>query len=176
MIEIMLKHFSQFHPSKRKFDQGEYLFHLGDRVKSLFVITEGFAQLIRYHENGHAAILQRAGPESILAEASLFTSHYHCDAIALSQVEVMLVSRAAVQNLFYDDRDFAKAWSIHLGKEVRSARMRAEILSLKTVAQRLDAWVADKGAPPERGQWKFVAEDIGVSPEALYREMALRHR
>ena len=174
MIEIMLEHFTKLHPTSRKFDQGEYLFHLGDRVKSIFIITQGLAQLIRHHENGNAVILQRAGPKSILAEASLFTSLYHCDAIAMSRLEVMFISRTAVQELFYDDSDFAKAWTIHLGKEVRSARLRAEILSLKTVTQKLDAWLADRGALPERGRWKMVAEDICVSPEALYREIARR--
>jgi CRP/FNR family transcriptional regulator, dissimilatory nitrate respiration regulator len=60
----------------------------------------------------------------------------------------------------------------HLGKEVRSARLRAEILTLKTVAERLDAWLADRETLPDKGRWKVAAHEIGTSPEAFYREIA----
>lgn len=63
---------------------------------------------------------------------------------------------------------------MHLSREVRNARQRAEILSLRTVADRLDAWLAENGDMPEKGLWKNVAEEIGASPEALYREIARR--
>jgi hypothetical protein len=48
-------------------------------------------------------------------------------------------------------------------------------VSLKTVAERLDAWLAlhDDGLPP-KGQRLRVASEIGVTPEALYRELARR--
>ena len=80
-----------------------------------------------------------------------------------------------MQQLFFADQDFAKAWAMHLSGEVRNARLRSEILTLKTVAERLDAWLADRGQLPERGNWKAIAQEIGTSPEALYREIA-RHR
>jgi len=46
---------------------------------------------------------------------------------------------------------------------------------LKTVAARLDAWLAfhDNQLPP-RGKRVEFAREIGVSPEALYRELARR--
>ena len=70
---------------------------------------------------------------------------------------------------------FSEAWTRHPAHEVQRARLHAEILSLKTVAARLDAWVAwNDGIAPEKGEWKPVAEQIGVSPEALYRELAKR--
>jgi hypothetical protein len=43
------------------------------------------------------------------------------------------------------------------------------------VAERLDAWIAwNDGNSPEKGEWKLVANQIGVSPEALYREIGKR--
>jgi len=73
-----------------------------------------------------------------------------------------------------DDRDFSHAWSAHLATEVQRARLHAEIVSLTTVAARLNAWLAWNGPLPEKGEWSAVAEQIGVSPEALYRELARR--
>jgi hypothetical protein len=53
----------------------------------------------------------------------------------------------------------------------------AETVSLRTVAQRLDAWLAwNEDRLPGKGEWKAVAEEISVSPEALYRELAARRR
>ena len=81
-----------------------------------------------------------------------------------------------MQHLFFTNQDFARAWVTHLAGEVRDARLRAEILTLKTVAERLDAWLADSGRLPEKGGWKAIAREIGTSPEALYREIARRRQ
>lgn len=174
MIRIMFKDLDNLRQITRSFRKGQYLFHRDDRVKSMFLIQDGAAQLVRHHPNGTAVVLQRATAGSILAEASLFTSKYHCDAIAASQVMACLISRTAMQQLFFTNQDFAKAWATHLASEIRSARFRSEILTLKTVAERLDAWLADKGQMPEKGNWKAIAQEIGTSSEALYREIARR--
>ena len=174
MIKIMLEYLGNLRQIKRSFRQDQYLFHRDDRVKSMFLIESGTAQLIRHHPNGSAVVLQRASPDSILAEASLFTPKYHCDAIATLPVVAYQVSRTAMQQLFFTNQDFAKAWATHLAGEVRDARLRAEILTLKTVAERLDAWLADRSRLPGKGNWKAIAQEIGTSPEALYREIARR--
>ena len=143
-------------------------------MKSIFLIETGAALLIRHHPNGSAIVLQRATPGTILAEASLFTTKYHCDAVAASPVLARLVSRTAMQHLFFTNPEFAEAWVTHLADEVRGARLRAEILTLKTVAERLEAWIADHGSLPHKGGWKSLAQEIGTSPEALYREIGRR--
>jgi CRP-like cAMP-binding protein len=103
MIEIMLEYLNVLRHIKRSFREGQHLFHRDDRVTSMFLIELGTAQLIRYHPNGSAVVLQRANPGSVLAEASLFTPEYHCDAIAISLVEARIVSRTAMQQLFHNN-------------------------------------------------------------------------
>jgi CRP/FNR family transcriptional regulator, dissimilatory nitrate respiration regulator len=104
-------------------------------------------------------VILRASARSILAEASLFSKAYHCDGVAVSKTVARILSKPAMQQLFYKDRDFAKAWSMHLAGEVRHARLRAEILSFRTVAEKLDAWIADRGHAPEKGNWR---KQIGI--------------
>ena len=60
-------------------------------------------------------------------------------------------------------------------QHVKTQRLRSqlEILRLKRVAELLDAWLA-LNAPPAKGGWIDVAHTIGVSPPALYRELARR--
>ena len=75
------------------------------------------------------------------------------------------------------DPYFAEAWGRYLAHELQKARLHAEILSIKTVAKRLDAWIASHGGEtPRKGEWKVVASEIGITPEAVYREMARRRR
>jgi CRP-like cAMP-binding protein len=174
MIFIMLSQIELLPHLTRIFRKGQYLFHQRDHVASMFFIETGEVRLIRRHGDGSAVILQRASEGSFLAEASLFTDEYHCDAIASARTSVRVIPRAKMRALFQNNSDFAQAWSSHLGNEVRRARLRAEILSLKTVAERLDAWIANSGQLPIKGKWKSVAQEIGTSAEALYREIASR--
>ena len=172
----MFDHLRNLRQIEWSYSEGQYLFHRDESVKSMFLIASGAAHLIRHHSNGSAVILQRANAGSVLAEASLFTPEYHCDAIATSEVVARLISKAAMQKLFFSDQGFARAWAAHLAEEVRNARQHAEILSMKTVSERLDAWLADKEFLPDKGNWRALAEEIGTTPEALYREMARRRK
>ena len=174
MIEIMLNQIQTLSHRRQVFRRGQYLFHQGDPVVSMFLIESGEARLLRRQRNGGAIVLQRALPGSFLAEASLFTASYHCDATATTRISARLISRLTMRKFFENDPAFAAAWASHLADEVRRARLRAEILAFKTVAERLAAWIAAKGAFPPKGTWKIVAQEIGTSPVALYREIAQR--
>lgn len=143
----------------------------------MFLVTDGCVHLIRYQADGNAAVLQRSGPATVLAEASVFSERYHCDAVATTITRALLVPVAEVRRLLDHDPDFAREWSIHLSRELQSARKRAEIAALRTVTDRLDAWITwNDGRLPAKGDWRELAEEIGVSPEALYREMSRRRR
>jgi CRP-like cAMP-binding protein len=174
MIEIMLEHIQILPQRHRTFRKGQYLFHQGDSVVSMFLIESGEARLLRRQRG--VIVLQRALPGSFLAEASLFTASYHCDATATTRVSARLISRLSMRKLFENDPAFASAWASHLADEVRGARQRAEILAFKTVAERFDAWIAAKEQFPPKGTWKTVAQEIGTSPESLYREIARRRQ
>jgi hypothetical protein len=49
----------------------------------------------------------------------------------------------------------ARSWARHLAQELQRTRAIAEMLSLKTVAERLESWIAlnDGGLPP-KGRWR----------------------
>lgn len=174
MIDIMTGWFQSLPHQQRTYTGRRYLFRRDDPVQSMFLIEAGSVRLVRTHRGGGAVVLQRASAGSILAEASLFTPKYHCDAMGAEFVTATVVARHALHRLFLTNPEFAQAWAMHLSGEVRRARRRAEILSLRTVAERLDAWIAENGKLPDKGQWKSVAMEIAASPEALYREIAKR--
>ena len=139
-----------------------------------FVLT-GAIHLVRYQGDGSVLILQRAGPGSILAEASLYSGIYHCDAVAFGATDTRTYPKAGLKKLLAKSPEFSDVWANYLALELQRSRQRSEILSLRTVSERFDAWIAwNGGNSPEKGEWKLVASQIGVSPEALYREIAKR--
>lgn len=179
MIAIMpmplVSYFATLPHGERHLNPGAFLFHQGDPVARLFLVVEGGVELVRHQQDGTTVILQRAGEGAITAEASVFSTAYHCDAVAIAPTRVLSAPMAEVRELFARSPEFAEAWARHLTTEVQRARLRSEILTLRTVAERLDAWVAGQGQDlPAKGEWKSLARQIGVSPEALYRELARR--
>jgi CRP/FNR family transcriptional regulator, dissimilatory nitrate respiration regulator len=179
MIAIMSEGFEsqlgEIRGREMTFAPGQHLFHLSDQVKVIHLVLEGAIQLLRHQADGSLLVLQRAGPGAIVAEASLYSNSYHCDAIALVATRTIGFPKKAIRARLTTNPKFAEAWARHLAHEVQRARLQAEILSLKTVAARFDAWIAwNDDVEPHKGEWKVIADQIGVSPEALYRELAKR--
>ena len=157
------------------FDAGQFLFARGDKVSRMYQVVHGEVRLMRHQRDGTALVVQRAGSGCLVAEASLFADRYHCDALAARPGRARSFSRQSMKARLATDSTFAQAWMVYLASEVQSARARIEILSLKTVSSRLEAWLAwNDGALPAKGTWKSIAAEIGVSAEALYREFGRR--
>ncbi|WP_189607876.1 Crp/Fnr family transcriptional regulator [Saccharospirillum salsuginis] len=158
-------------------DEGQRLFSRGDPIRWLYIVRAGEVHLIRHLEAGQELVMSRSGPDSMVAEGSMFSDRYHCDAISMGPSRLSRFERGAVQARISADPDAIRAWSQWLTHSLQAARTRAEILSLKTVQERLEAWFAlDPESEKSPSTWKSVANEIGVSPEALYRELARRKR
>lgn len=174
MSDRIIRFFTSAPQREKRLEPDGCLFHEGDVVRHLYFVAEGEVQLVRHQRNGAAVILQRATTGKVIAEASVFSAHYHCDAIARTTARLNYVTKDDFLGRFRSDPDFAQVWAARLSREVQTTRLRSEILSLKTVAQKLDAWITWNGTLPEKGEWNQIALQIGVSPEALYSEMARR--
>ncbi len=159
---------------RREVCAGATLFHLGDPIRSMHLVQSGVVQLARHNVGGVALILQRAAAGAMLAEASLFADRYHCAAVATEDAVVRVIPRGELTRKLETDSAFSLIWARHLAQEVQRTRLHCEIISMKTVSSRFDAWLSWHGAMPPKGQWGTLASDIGVSPAALYREIAKR--
>lgn len=151
---------------------GQTLFRTGDAVRHVHVVLEGSVRLVRHQASGSAVVLQRAQAGQWLAEASLFATRYHCDAVSDDGARLARIDKPRLAQAQREDGRWAMELAAHLAGEVQRARARAELLALRTVRERLDAWRALHGELPARGRWIALAQEIGVTPEALYRELA----
>jgi CRP-like cAMP-binding protein len=151
------------------------LFHRGDAIRHLFVVEHGIIHLVRHQEDGTPTVMQRAQSGDLVAEASMFAAHYHCDAIAMAYTVLRRLPMRYVQARLAEDAAFARACAVHFAHEVHRMRVRSEIMGMKRVSGRLDAWLSLRPLPP-KGEWAMLADDLGVTREALYRELARRRR
>ena len=153
---------------------GEMVFLTGQDVENIFMVGAGRVQLQRHTIHGACLILQDAGPGTVLAEASAYSVTYHCNAMVTEAATLSALPKVAFLAALRDHPDLAQAWSALLARAVQAARVRSEIRSLPKVAERLDAWLSEGHVLPDKGRWQDVAAELGVTREALYRELARR--
>ena len=174
MISIMSKWIQIFDDaSVRALAQGDVLFRRDDPVRSMYLVRSGAVALERPLIDGGHLILHVAGPKTILAEASLFAETYHCNAVARIDASVAVLSRISFLAALRRWPDAAMSMIDTHAKAIQAQRARIEILRLRRVSDRLDAWLELHGEP-RKGEWINVADQIGVSPPALYRELTRR--
>lgn len=176
MITIMRTELSPLFASARaaRFAPGAPLFATDGPIGEMFMVQLGAVQLVRHTSTGTRLILQTAGPGDILAEASAYSERYHCDAVAVETAEVAALPRARFLSALDETPALAAAWATRLAHGMQAARLRAEIRTLPRLADRLTAWLDAGNALPARGRWQDVAAELGVTREALYRELARR--
>lgn len=157
-------------------EMGKTLFHLGEPVKSMYMVINGKIDLIRHSKFGSPITLHRAVSDQILAEASAYSSSYHCDAVASAPSNILAISVAEFCNRLNKNSELSKEWASYLAHALQRARMNAEIRTLRTVEERLDTWLSLGNQFPPKGEWQYLASVLGVTPAALYRELSNRRK
>ena len=116
---------------KRTLDADTYPFHQNDTVQSLYVVMKGLIELTRYQEHGESIVLQRARQHSILAEASVYSERYHCDAIVKIPSIVIEIPKRRFRDKLNNDQIFTELWTTHLAREMQSARYESGMVSIQ---------------------------------------------
>ncbi len=176
MIAIMRQSISMLFQDARAspLADGETLFVTGQEVTTICMVRSGSIHLLRHTTHGAQMVLQNAGAGAVVAEASAYSQRYHCDAAASGESVVASVPKERFLAALATDPTLAANWSELLARSVQAARLRAEIRSLPKVADRLDAWLGEGNRLPDKGRWQDVAAELGVTREALYRELSRR--
>jgi CRP-like cAMP-binding protein len=157
--------------------RGEPLFRRDDAAVGIFEVEEGRVRLCRFDPSGREVLLHLAGPGGLLAEASLFSRTYQCDAIAATNARVRLYPRRALLAEFRSNPRAAQAFAASLAHELMSLRTRLELRNIRSASDRLQSWLAlnaghDGRTVTLKGSVKDLATELGLTHEALYRAVA----
>lgn len=140
----------------------------------MLFVSQGEVVLQRLGAQGEIVVLQRT-QHGFIAEASLHSTRYHCDAVVTRSGEVVSIPLEAIRKALHSDPDFAGRWIAMLNQEVKRLRAQCERLSKKGVKERLLHLIETEG---NNGQLalgsdlKSLAAELGVTHEALYRAVA----
>ncbi|PCH51365.1 MAG: hypothetical protein COC17_01770 [Hyphomicrobiales bacterium] len=176
MIDIMLDWRDHFKDGRViKLVKGDAVFRSEDEISSAYLVISGSVSLERVLPNGDKLVLNVAHCGNLLAEASLFTTHYHCDGIVLEETQIYKLKRADLLKRLEDKPQSLLQMMQDNTAEIKRLRNQIEILRHQRVAERLDAWLLFNETNDET-LWVYVATEIGVSAPALYRELAKRKK
>jgi CRP-like cAMP-binding protein len=161
----------------RNVPAGQTLFRAGDRTVGLYEVLRGKLRLVRYDRSGREAILQSASAGDTLAEASLYVSTYHCDAIATTDALVRLYPKKMVLAELKRDPKLAQSFTARLAQQVMGLRTRLERRNIHSARDRVRHFLAvnlgtDGRTVTLSGTVKDLAADLGLTHEALYRTLA----
>lgn len=153
---------------------GEPVFRRGARPGRMLWVLEGEIRLVRRSRNGAEIVLQRAH-SGFVAEASLESPRYHCDALAASDSRLLAFPIEPFKRALGHDETFRAFWMARLVREVRSLRSQCERLALRGAADRIEHYIESEGRNGRlelartRKAW---AAELGLTHEALYRALA----
>jgi CRP-like cAMP-binding protein len=162
---------------ERRLARGAALFRAGDPALGLVIVVSGRLELVRTSAEGRRAVLHRAGPGDTFAEASLFETHHHCDALAAAPSLVQVFPAAELRRAAAADPELSWRIAAHLAARLVAARARAERLALPHAADRILDALHGLPAEPDGTRrlgrpWKTLAAELGLSHEATYRALA----
>lgn len=154
--------------------KGDSLFQQRQRPRYMHFVVGGEIVLERIGEGGDPVVLQRVR-QGFVAEASLQSGSYHCDAVVTSPGRAIAVPIEPLKAELAINSAFALRWIGMLNAEVRRLRAQCERMSLKGVGERLLHMVETEGVDgrlPIGSGLKSLATELAVSHEALYRAVA----
>ena len=108
-------------------------------------------------------------PGDLVAEASLFSPKYHCDAVAVTDARVRLYPKKALLAEFRRDPKRPSAFMAMLARELMALRTRLEQRNLRSASARVQHHLAlNTGADGRtvtlRGTIKDLAAELGLDP------------
>lgn len=154
--------------------KNERVFIAGAMPAWMFYVVSGEVTLERNGLHGESVVLQRTR-HGFISEASLKVARYHCDAVAITDTNVIKVPVKEIAQALDKDPAFAGRWISMLNGEVRRLRLHLERLSMKSIRERLIHLIETEG---KDGQYatpsglKTLAGELGVTHEALYRAVS----
>lgn len=157
----------------QSFAAGETIFRQGSRPAAMLCVLAGEVRLVRRSRDGAEVVLQRSRG-GFIAEASLESKTYHCDAVAAAPGRLLRFPMKAFREALEHDPSFRSAWIAQLAREVRKLRGQCERLSLRGAAERILHYIEAEGTggtlalAQSRKAW---AAELGLTHEALYRTL-----
>ena len=149
--------------------KGERLFLQGDRTRFMAYVESGGLKLVRHLAVGTEIVVHNANTGQTVAEAAIFSTHYHCDCLATEDTDLILISLDAIKNALNSDQVFSNLLLARLARQVVSLRARLELVAIPSAKARVLLAVSEG---LHTGTIRTLAAQIQLSPEATNRALS----
>lgn len=167
-------------PDHRSLAAGAALFRQGDTSFGIFLLVSGRIRLQRITPDGVAVSIHLARPGELFAEASLFSEHYHCDAVAEVGSDVWVYPKEQLSQSLHTKPEALWAFTRELARRLQELRLRYELKQIRSATERvlqlLRMRSGKDGVYTIAGSLKDLAADVGLTHEAFYRALAALER
>jgi len=163
-------------PDHRSLPAGAALFRQGDTSFGIFLLIGGRIRLQRITPDGAAVSIHLARPGELFAEASLFSEHYHCDAVAEVDSDIWIYPKEQLSRSLHTKPKALWAFARELARRLQELRLRYELKQIRSAPERvlqlLRMRCGKDGVFGIAGSLKDLAADVGLTHEAFYRALA----
>ena len=165
----------------RRLSAGERLFSQGQATDGIYFIESGVMRLERRTIDGRLAVVHTGRAGQFLAEASLFSDTYHCDATAVAASLVRRFPKHLVLAAFASEPERSRPFLAALARQVQALRLLLELRDVRTVRERLLLFLELNCDPQTRafqveGHYQDLGNVLGITREALYRALGRLER
>lgn len=160
---------------------GQVLFAQHEQAEAVFVLQSGHIQLVNYTEDGHQINHYSVRAGESFAEVALFNQTYVCTAIATAPSCILVLPKQPFLMALKSYPDLAEMFIEQLARHLHQTKILLELRSIRSAQRRvlhylqlnvqLDGITVDFDRP-----LKEIADDLGLTPEALSRALKQLHQ
>lgn len=161
--------------SHRHINKGEFIFHAGENIHSLFVIHRGKVKITRYSEEGKEQIIRLIGHGDFLGELALFNEEKVTTfAEAIEPTVVCLIDANRLRELMLKVPTLSYKMMAELSKRLEKAESLLENSNLLNAEQKVVRYLLEL---EREGYVKIstskinIARNLGITPETLSRKL-----
>ena len=153
----------------------ESLFLQNSQADSLFFLEKGRIKLIRDTEDGKPLVIHIAYAQETFAEASMFASNYHCNAVSDTASIVRVYSKKDIKKYLENNNNAMMDLLSLYTKQVRGLRLLNEIKSINSAYDRVLTFLNSEADNNLEINFSYSLKDmsqkLGLAHETFYRTL-----
>ncbi|PSB24319.1 Crp/Fnr family transcriptional regulator [Stenomitos frigidus] len=160
---------------------GQTLVAQHEPAEAIFILASGSIQLLNYTEDGQQINHYSVRVGESFAEVALFYEQYVCTAIAIAPSRVLVLPKQPFLTALKASTALAVIFMEQLAQRLHESKILLELRSIRSAQKRvlhyLQLNVQSDGITVNFDRsLKAIADDLGLTPEALSRSLKQLHR
>ena len=164
--------------TRRTLTQDQILYRRGEPSESIFFVEYGRVRLDSRDAEGRTVPLYVVRSQECVSEGALFAELYCSDVIAEVRSTVQCFPKQRMLDALQQSPEFSRQYMAGMARRFNLLRTRLELRNLRSARERvLRYFISLTTASCSKvlldRPMKNIAEEIGLSPECMYRALAL---